>query len=148
MPEHPAHRRPLVAAAALLLSVALTSCGDDTEQPATSSPPSDAATTASTPSRPSPRASEPAAAGTTLALTVAGTEVTPLGKAVELATGERLTLQITADRPGELHVHASPEQYVEFDEGKSTHRLRFDKPGQVDVEEHESGALVARLLVS
>ena len=44
-------------------------------------------------------------------------------------------------------MHATPEQYQEFDEGRSTVEMAFDKPGAVDVEEHESGALVLRVLV-
>lgn len=147
MPQHLA-RRALAAAAAVALSLALAGCGEEAEQPQAASSPSSQSTASSRATAEATRASERPEAGTTLTLTVAGSDITPMGKAVELSTGEKLTVQVTSDRAGELHVHASPEQYVEFGEGKSTHRLTFDKPGQVDVEEHESGALVARLLVS
>jgi hypothetical protein len=44
-------------------------------------------------------------------------------------------------------VHSNPEQELAFRSGDNELRLTFDKPGQVDVEEHESGALILRVLV-
>ena len=78
---------------------------------------------------------------------VNGSEVTPSGKAITMSVGDVLTIQVTSDRAGELHVHSSPEQYVAFKAGETRRDLAIDKPGQVDIEEHDTGALVARLLV-
>lgn len=88
----------------------------------------------------------PAADGVVLEVTVSGGEISPMAQAVEIGVGEPLVLRIDSDRSGELHVHSTPEQMVEFASGTSRHELTFDQPGSVDVEEHESGALVARVL--
>jgi plastocyanin len=73
--------------------------------------------------------------------------VTPVAQSVEVEVGETVTLEVTSDRAGELHVHSTPEQYKQFEQGRSTISMVFDKPGAVDVEEHESHALVLRVLV-
>lgn len=80
-------------------------------------------------------------------VTVAGTSVEPVARAVGVGVGGTVELVVTADRPGELHVHASPEQVLSFGEGRSTVELAVDRPGRVDVEEHSTGTLVLRLLV-
>jgi hypothetical protein len=144
----------LAALAVLLL--ALGACGGDDEStadpeaepsqtsaPATPVPtptPTDApvSTPAETPEEPDEEA---------LDVEIAGDEVSPNAAAVDLDTGEPLVLRITADRAGELHVHSRPEQYVEFAAGTSEHELVVDTPGSVEVEEHESGAVVAVLRV-
>jgi hypothetical protein len=147
MRQHPA-LRALTASAALCLSLTVAACGED--EAARSAEPTDA-TSSSRPSKsstPAKKEQEPQEeTGPTLEMTVTGDDVSPTGKAVELAAGDPLTIRITSDRPGELHVHASPEQYVEFGAGVTTRKLTVAQPGQVDVEEHETGALVARLLV-
>ena len=147
MRQHPA-LRALTASAALCLSLTLAACGED--EASSSAEPTDATSS----SQPTKRSSAPKKeqepqqeTGPTLEMTVSGDEVSPMGRTVELAAGDPLTIRITSDRPGELHVHSSPEQYVEFGAGTTTRKLTVPQPGQVDVEEHESGALVARLLV-
>lgn len=146
MPQHRASRS-LLAAAALALTVVLGGCGDDAEQPQAAASSAPAGDASSSPSRDRQPSASPAT-GPTLALRIDDGDVTPTAETISMSTGEVLVVQVDADRPGELHVHASPEQYVEFGQGRSRHRITLDKPGQVDVEEHESGVLVARLLVS
>jgi hypothetical protein len=80
-------------------------------------------------------------------VTIEGESVEPVGQSVESEVGETVTLQVTSDRAGELHVHATPEQYHDFKPGRTAIEMTFDKPGAVDVEEHESGALLLRVLV-
>jgi hypothetical protein len=136
--------RSLACAAALALAVTLTGCSGDEPEPeaapteTTSSPSSQDPSASSGPEDP---------AGPSLQVTVDGSEVSPLGETLELSVGDTLTVTVSSDRAGELHVHSSPEQYVEFEAGETRHPVTLDKPGQVDIEEHESGALVARLLV-
>jgi hypothetical protein len=140
--------RSLVAVAALTLALSLAGCGADTDEaqgePATGSVSGE--TSSSPPGRQSTKPA-PQEAGATLAVTVDGDQVSPVGERLEMSAGDVLTVRITSDRAGELHVHSSPEQYVEFGQGRTRQRLTIDMPGQVDVEEHDSGALVARLLV-
>jgi hypothetical protein len=137
-----------------LTAVALTACGGEADEPeaAPTDSPSTAAPSESpseTPSKkPSKKPSKNAEpAGVTAEVTIKGGSVTPVAQSVEAGVGEKVTLEITSDRAGELHVHATPEQYQQFDQGRSTVEMVFDKPGAVDVEEHESGALVLRVLV-
>ena len=87
--------------------------------------------------------SSPADDGSTLDVSVAGEDLSPNAEEIELSPGDTLTVTVESDRSGELHVHSSPEQYVEFDEGTTTQELTFDAPGSVEIEEHESGAVVA-----
>jgi hypothetical protein len=137
-----------------LTAVALTACGGEADEPEAA--PTDSTTASESPSAspspsesPSDKATEkpdkPAAASAEV--TIKGGSVAPVAQSVKAAVGEQVTLEITSDRAGELHVHATPEQYLEFGEGRSTVEMVFDKPGAVDVEEHESGALVLRVLV-
>ena len=96
----------------------------------------------------SPGGSGGTAASTDVAVTVDGDTVSPTNKQLEIGVGDTVTLHVTADRAGELHVHSSPEQELEFEKGETDLPITLDKPGSVDVEEHASEALVLRILVS
>lgn len=135
----------LAPAAFLCLSLSLAGCGED--EPAPQAQPSDETSSSQPSTRPSTTAKADKETGAILSMSVSGGEVSPMGKTIDLSAGDVLTIRITSDRPGELHVHSSPEQYVDFGAGETRRRISIDKPGQVDVEEHDSGALVARLLV-
>lgn len=80
-------------------------------------------------------------------VSIVGDEVTPVAQSVDLAVGETLLLEVESDRAGELHVHSSPEQFADFAAGSSKLDFIFDKPGSVDIEEHDTGALIVRVLV-
>lgn len=138
--------------------LALTGCSDDTtgagpgstshegHSSSSSSPSSPSGPGSPTPSSsPRSRAADPA--GTTVDITIKGGQVTPNGDRVKAKAGEPVTLRITADTAGEMHVHSTPEQRVEFARGTSTERLIIDKPGIVDVEDHGLGQVVVQLEV-
>ena len=141
----------LLAAAALTL--ALSACGDDEADPDADDSPTASSTPTPTPSptaspsqvdeTPSPT-EEP---GQTVAITIEGDQITPRGDRLEVDRDEVVTLEITSDRAGELHVHGKPEQYVEFGAGSSTHDLVISAPGVVDVEDHETGYVIVQLEV-
>jgi type IV secretory pathway VirB10-like protein len=157
----PKGRRVDVAVAVLLLATSLTACGEDSEAPAASEPtsqsvesetssPSKSPSESESPSEPpskSPSKSPSEDAGPTLEVEVEGDEVKPVAEQIDLAVGQRLTITVQSNRAGELHVHSDPEHTFEFGAGTETFRLTVDTPGSVDIEEHESDALVARLLV-
>ena len=67
---------------------------------------------------------------------------------MQVPLGEPVTLDITADREGELHVHSTPEEEIAFQHGDTEAELTFDQPGVVDVEDHESGKVIVQLQVS
>jgi hypothetical protein len=56
-------------------------------------------------------------------------------------------LHIDADVDGELHVHSTPEQEIEFAAGTSTKRLTVEKPGIVAVEDHRLDQVIVQLEV-
>jgi hypothetical protein len=120
---------PLAAPLALVLALALSSCGSDDTTPAGSQ----GATQE----------------GDSVALTVTreGGEFTPNGERVELAVDQTLVLTIDADEAGELHVHSTPEQEIEYDAGTSEHELVIDRPGVVEVESHEPDVVLLQLEV-
>lgn len=70
-------------------------------------------------------------------VTFDGDSVTPNGELVEVGLGQRIELDVTADAPGEIHVHSTPEQEFEYDKGSSTIELDpITTPGRVEVESH------------
>jgi hypothetical protein len=96
----------------------------------------------------SPGESAGTAASTDVDVTIDGDSISPTNQQLEIAVGDTVTLHVTADRAGELHVHSSPEQELEFEKGETDLPITLDKPGAVDVEEHASETLVLRILVS
>ena len=82
---------------------------------------------------------------TTVDVTVKGTDVTPNGDKVEVPVGKQLTLHVTADKPGEIHVHSSPEQEFTYGTGTTDLHLTLDKPGVVEVESHTLDKTIVQL---
>jgi hypothetical protein len=151
---HPRFRRTLMALTATA-ALALSACGGDEPAPESESTPNTSPTASDSPSpstskkpkRPK-ETSPPASVDEVMVdVTITGNDVTPVAQQVELAVGETLLLEINADRAGELHVHSTPEQFANFEAGASKLDFTFDKPGSVDIEEHDSGALIVRVLV-
>jgi ABC-type glycerol-3-phosphate transport system substrate-binding protein len=84
----------------------------------------------------------------TIEVTIEGESVTPNGERVEVAVGQDVELDVTADAPGTIHVHSSPEQELEYDAGESTVTIDgIDKPGTVDIESHELEKVIVQLEV-
>lgn len=155
-------RTRIALAATTVAALLLTGCGgtdsgsDDPASGATSESP------ASTPSEmETPDSSESEGTGETeetkeakplpkgpfADITLKGDKASPNGERIKLGAGETLTLRIDSDRPGELHVHSTPEQEIGFPAGKSERKLVIEQPGVVDVEEHESGLVLLQLEV-
>ena len=149
---HPRLRRTLIALTATT-ALAVSGCGSDepeADSTSSASPPASDSPSPSTSKKPKqPKETTPPESvdEVVVDVTVAGNDVTPVAQSVDLGVGETLLLEINSDRAGELHVHSSPEQFADFEAGASELDFTFDKPGSVDIEEHESGALVVRVLV-
>ncbi|WP_122818765.1 hypothetical protein [Nocardioides pantholopis] len=145
-----ARRTVRALAAAAVATALLAGCGDDSgSESADPTPsPTESSSAPSAPASEPTESTEPAEPeGATFAIKVTGDKITPNGELIDLAKGEPLTLTIDSDRAGELHVHAKPEQFVEFDAGTSTHELVIDTPGVAEIEEHDSGIVIAQLQV-
>ena len=120
-------RRTLAAVAVVLATITLVTAGGDEEKPSSDAGSQD------------PKVIE---------VTFDGDSVTPNGDRVEVATGQDVELQITADEGGEIHVHSDPEQEIEYPAGESTQTIEgIDKPGTVDVESHTLEKIVVQLEV-
>jgi hypothetical protein len=98
--------------------------------------------------QPSASPSSDTGRATTIDITIKGDSITPTGSSVKVKKGQPVRLHIVADRAGELHVHSSPEQHLEFDAGTSDKTLTIDQPGVVDIEDHALDKLIVQLEVS
>jgi hypothetical protein len=118
-------RRTLIIAVTLLVAtLSLTACSEDSS------------------------GSTGGGTGTTVDITIKDGKVTPSGDRVKAEVGKPVTLNIDADVSGEIHVHSTPEQEIEFDKGTSTKTLTIDQPGVVDVEDHALEQVIVQLQVS
>jgi ABC-type glycerol-3-phosphate transport system substrate-binding protein len=82
-----------------------------------------------------------------IAITFHGTDTTPNGQEIEVAVGQPIELDVTADKPGEIHVHSSPEeQEFEYKSGSSTFQVKpIQAPGIVTVESHTLDKVLFKL---
>ena len=117
-------RRIFATVAILLLALPLvTSCGGD--NPASTSTPTK-----------------------TIQVTIEGDTVTPNGDRVEVQHGQQVELVVKADKPGEIHVHSTPEQEFQYGAGTTTLTVKdLDKPGVVDIESHTLDKTIVQLEV-
>ena len=84
----------------------------------------------------------------TVDITFSDGSVTPKGERVEVEAGQPVELVVKADEPGELHVHSTPEEELEYGAGTTTLKLTLDQPGVVDVESHDPKVVIIQLEVS
>ena len=74
-------------------------------------------------------------------------EVEPNGERVEVDAGQPIDLEVTADEPGEIHVHSDPEHELAYDAGTETFEIQIDRPGVVEVESHDLDQVIVQLEV-
>jgi hypothetical protein len=137
---------PAIAAALAGALLILGGCsgGDDARSSGGSS---GAGSTSAGPTRSAAPSKTSEPRGTTVDITIKDGKVTPDGERVPATVGEPVTLRIHADTSGEIHVHSTPEQELEFGEGTSTRQLTIDQPGIVDVEDHALEQVIVQLEV-
>ena len=145
-----------LATTLLLVTLGVAGCGGDdtTPEPETSSSASasDSAsasesTSESASATPSDDTQTPEPERPTIEITFEGDTVTPNGERVAVPLGEEIDLVVTADAPGELHVHSTPEQELAYEAGTSTLPLVIDQPGIVEVESHDLELVIVQLEV-
>jgi hypothetical protein len=132
-------RRALAAFA--VAALVLTGCGES-EEPTTSQ-----ATVSESPEQSESPAASPSQEPEAIEVEIEGDRIEPNGMRVKAAAGEPVILAVKSDRAAELHVHSSPEQVLEVEPGESTVELVIERPGIVDIEEHDSGLVVLQLEV-
>jgi hypothetical protein len=80
-------------------------------------------------------------------ITIKDGKVTPQGDRVKVKVDKPVTLHIDADSAGQIHVHSTPEQHIDFPKGTSTKKLTIKQPGIVDVEDHKLDKVIVQLQV-
>jgi hypothetical protein len=72
-------------------------------------------------------------------ITFTGSDVTPNGTDIDVQVGQPIEFKVTADKPGEIHVHSSPEEQ-EFEYQAGAGQIFKVKPvpapSRVTVESH------------
>jgi hypothetical protein len=77
-----------------------------------------------------------------------GASVTPNGERVNVAVGQPIEFVVTADAPGEIHVHSDPEQQLEYEKGTTILKLKgFNTAGIIEVESHALEKTIVQLEV-
>ena len=127
-------RRPrvllLATVPAVVTMLGLTGCGGSTSSSSGSS-----------------SAASSSGSSQSLPITIKGSTITPTNKRIPVKLNEPLKITITADRSGELHLHSSPEQHLDFDKGVTVKTVTLSVPGVVELEEHATDTLIAQLEV-
>ena len=143
--------RAITVSLLLAAGLTLSACGDDTDATTESTPSpttASAAPSETASEEPESEEPEPEPEGTVVVVTIEGDRIEPNGASIKADLDEPVVLAITSDRAGELHVHSTPEQYVEFRKGSHEYELTFEQPGVVEVEDHDTGFVIAQLQVS
>jgi len=134
-------RRIGLAALVAALALTVTGCGGDSS-PAGDDGGHDISAT------PAAQATEaPPADAKVIGVTITKDSVSPAAARIEVKRNQPVVLEIDAVDAGELHVHSSPEQHIEFPAGKSRVQLKIDQPGVVDVEDHHLDKVIVQLEV-
>jgi uncharacterized lipoprotein len=150
MPTVTQTTKTLVAALVATTMLPACSSNDTASEPTSetsSATPSTSTTPTPTESAPATTEEVPTPAGPSLSVTIDGEDVQPNAQEIDLAVGEKLTIKFQSNRAGELHVHSTPEQFVKFGAGATTAQLVIKTPGTVEVEEHDTSAVVALIEV-
>jgi len=150
-------RRIGAAAAVAAVVVALGGCGDD------DSPSADPADTSTTTDEPTTEPTDEPSGGETddgsgdgnddraveVEIEIEDGRVTPTAEQVEVNVGEVVVFEVDSNAPQELHIHSAPEEqtFAVKATDDQNFKLTVEQPGQFDVELHESGTLVAQLVV-
>ena len=142
------HRSAAWVAVVAALSLGVAGCGDDGDDASDTE-----TTTTSSPDEPSDSASEPSDEpdddAVVLDITIADGEVTPAGETVEAKVGQPIELRVDSDAEDELHVHSNPEHEFEVKAADGQDfTFTIEQPGQVEIETHETGVVVAELVVT
>lgn len=143
-PSTPRH----LLACALSVGLLLTACGDAEEAATTAPTPTE---TASPPGQaaeedgsPSPT---PTPAVRTVTITIVGGEPEGGIQRVTVDRGETITLVVTSDAPGTVHVHGYDLTEEVTAEGRAEVTFTADSPGVYEVEIEETNIVIAELEV-
>lgn len=123
---------------ALTGTLALAACASE----GTSSAPTPSTSTSGSTSPTSSASAKPAKV---IDITVKGDKVTPSGQMIKVPVGKPIELRVTSDSSGELHIHTTPAQSLEYTPGTHSVIITIPRPGTIETELEQTGTLVAQL---
>jgi hypothetical protein len=134
-------RRSFIAVVVVLSLYAAAGCGPDLLTPAFAP---------GLPSPTSPAGSSTPAIGAngTLAITVAGGTVSPLGANIRVRVGQRIRVTAVSDIAESIHIHGYDITLTLPSSVPGEITFTANQIGVFNIETHESGKLVATLIVS
>ena len=138
----------------VLALLALAGCGNDDEPGSADTPttaPSSLSLEPDTPSSTLPSPSAPMStfdqAAVLIVANVADGKISPNTQTIKAKQGQKVMVTVTSDEADELHVHGYDKE-VELQAGKpGSVTFTADTKGTFEIETHESGKLVAKLIV-
>ena len=134
--------RRLATLAATVSLIVASACGSGDEPEITPSPEATGSSSATTAPTQAP------VDGVRVEISITESGTTPAGDRVDVGVGEPVTLVVTSQIVDEVHVHSDPEVSIDVEPGQTIERtFTIDRPGQVAVESHETGATILQLVV-
>lgn len=134
--------RRLATLAATVSLIVASACGSGDEPESTPSPEATGSSSATTAPTQAP------VDGVRVEISITESGTTPAGDRVDVGVGEPVTLVVTSQIVDEVHVHSDPEVSIDVEPGQTIERtFTIDRPGQVAVESHETGATILQLVV-
>ena len=147
-----------------LAMLVLAGCGNESDSGASpsttpsattpSSSPTDVPTMTETPGKPNTSSPSNTAdpsgeqADVTINVTVANGKVNPSGDSIKVTAGQTVLITAVSDAADQLHIHGYDKE-LELAPGKpASVKFTANMKGTFEVETHESGKLVAKLVVS
>jgi hypothetical protein len=87
-------------------------------------------------------------ADVTINVTVANGKVTPSGATIKAKAGQTVLVTAVSDAPDEVHIHGYDKELPLTPGKPASVKFTADMKGTFEIETHESGKLVAKLVVS
>ncbi len=147
-----------------LAMLVLAGCGNESDSGASpsttpsattpSSSPTDVPTMTPTPGKPNTSSPSNTAdpsgeqADVTVNVTVANGKVNPSGTTIKLKAGQTVLVKSVSDAPEELHIHGYDKEIALTPGKPGSVKFTANMKGTFEIETHESGKLVAKLVVS
>lgn len=136
--------RTFAGASCVVVTLAVSGCGAGSGD---STPP--AALPADATASPADQVTAaPAPDAEVVKITIGDGTVSPSGASLEVSRDQPVVLQIAASSAGQLHVHSSPQQVIDYPAGESEITVTFTIPGIVDVEDHDLGEAIIQFEVN
>jgi hypothetical protein len=87
-------------------------------------------------------------ADVTINVTVANGKVNPSGTSIKVKAGQTVLVTAVSDAPDEVHIHGYDKELPLTPGKPASVKFTADMKGTFEIETHESGKLVAKLVVS